>query len=675
MATRIQQIAEWAHSLKYEDIPAPVLERARCQLLNIVAAAHAGAVSPPSRKLLKALKRTDGGGEAPVVATGDNLSLQSALFANTAFSMAHDYDDYLFFGHTGHSAVFASLLVAASEGRDMRDALTAQVIGNEIGGRLGASVLLGPHNGQMWTHIHAVETAAIAARLMGLDTGGMANAMAIALYQPNYALAPGFMGPDTKLLSAAQTSEAGLRAAVLAREGFTGALDIIENPRGFLSQFSYAPMEFMLSGWGKSWVTLSLAYKLVPGCAYIGTTVDALVAILEKFRARNGRDLEPGEVREITVRSSLLTVGMNAMSEQSAGRNPLNPIAVNFNIPVNIAIVLLAGGLGVNNLDPEWLELHREDILSVRRRVKLEHDWEMSVGVMEAVDEVLNLGRVVDAVGLAGLVRARKRAAEHFGEQISLGLKDWIEMRKRAGSRGKQLFGRMAAGAYKRMLGAGTSRNKRPPDLGECDFSRLKMPFAAEVTLKTADSKEYCERREIPGGAPGRPWDDTARGVREKFEVEAARHLSKEKIGALLERADSLEDTWDAAGLLRNLSAGKEPGAGAIKGRAKRPGSKGAGEKAPRKEFRQYRLSEKEGSDLPPVTVRPLSGREKPASPGTSVKREKPKKPKSVAGGKGRRASSGKKEGAPHVTLRRAAPRSKPPKPPKGAKRRRKVVP
>ncbi len=672
MSTRIQQITEWAHSLKYENIPSTVLQRARYQLLNMAAAAHAGAVSPASRKVLEALKKSDPGGDMPVIATGDKLSLQSALFANTALSMAHDYDDYLFMGHTGHSAVFASLLVAASEEKSMRDALAAQVIGNEIGGRLGASALLGPHNGQMWTHIHIAETAAIAARLMGLDADGIASAIAIGFYQPNYALTPGFMGPDTKILSAALTSEAGLKAAMLAREGFTGPLDIIENPRGFLSQFSYAPMEFMLSGWGKSWVTSSLAYKLVPGCAYIDTTVDAMRSLMEKFRAKNGRDLDAGEVREITVKAGLLTIAMNGMSEDSVGKGSLNPIAINFSIPANVAVMLLTGSLGVENLDPEWLQLHREDILSVCRRVNLEHDWEMTIGVTEALSEVLDLGRVVDAVGVTNLIRARKRAAEHFGGDISLGLKDWLEMRKSAGSRGKEFFGKMASGAYKRMLGAGTSRRRGLPDLADCDFSRFKMPFAAEVTIKTADYKEYSARQDIPLGAPGQPWEDTARRVNEKFKNEAGRHLQKAQINKVLESLDSPEDMGDAAGLLRNISPGGKTPAKPSKPPAKKSKPKEPKEKAPQKEFRKYKLPEDKDFDLPSVEAEPVSEKKKPSSSKPSGKKEKSKGPGKQ---KEKKSTAGGQKKASHVTMRKATPGSKPPKPPKGSKRKRKSSP
>ena len=44
-------------------------------------------------------------GRSTIVPTGETTSPHAAVYANAALSMAYDYDDYLFLGHTGHSAV------------------------------------------------------------------------------------------------------------------------------------------------------------------------------------------------------------------------------------------------------------------------------------------------------------------------------------------------------------------------------------------------------------------------------------------------------------------------------------------------------------------------------------------------------------------------------------------
>lgn len=687
--TRIQEMARWVASLKYSDIPEAVRDRAKRQILSVIAAAHAGGISPAAKKLVAAVKSWDGGGNFPLITNGEGLSLHGALFANASLCMAHDYDDYLFLGHTGHSAVFTSLLVALKEGRSIEEMMAAQVAANEVGGRMGAACLIGPQNGQVWTFIHLVAAAAAASKLMGLDAQQTAHALAIALYQPNFALFPGFMGPDTKLLSASQTSLGGLMAAELAREGFTGPLDVIENRQGFLNQFSYAPLEFMLTGYGKSWVTESIAFKLVPGCAYIDTAVDAMMMALDKFKRQTGRELGPQDVREIEVKASMLTTEMDRLSAAHVGQGELNPIALNFSIAANLAIVVLAGGLRVEHLDPDWLELHREEITALCRRIRLQHDWSMSIGVTEAFRKVLDLGKIVDHVGLGKLIGARRKAARHLGGEVSLGLKDFMEMRKAAGDEGREYVKRMASGFWKglftpkRRAGLPGQERSGPPDLGESDFSKFTMPFAAEVMLKTTDWKEYSARQDIPWGAPGQPWEDTSRRVKDKFRREAKRNLSDEQIEWIMSHIDTIERVASVKELLENLHPTPE----SRKYRAAKARERRDAPPPPREKAKPFPPPPSEkakappsppaipssDNDLPPIIFEPVTKpphipRERPR-PQPETREAKPLPAKKAP--EREHFQPVAKPKAVGVTMRRAKRGEKQPRPSKGAKRTR----
>lgn len=687
--TRIQDMAKWVTSLKFSDIPESVKDRARYQILGVVAAAHAGGISPSTKKLIAAVRNWDGGGKFPLITTGEGLSLHGALFADASLSMAHDYDDYLFLGHTGHSAVFTSLLVALKEGKSVGEMIAALVAANEVGGRMGAACLIGPQNGQVWTFIHLVEAAAAASKLMGLDARQTAHAIAIALYQPNLALFPGFMGPDTKILSASQTSLGGLMAAELAREGFTGPLDVIENRQGFLNQFSYAPLEFMLTGYGKSWVTESIAYKLVPGCAYIDTAVDAMMMVLDKFKQKTGRELGPQDVREIEVKASLLTTEMNRMSESHVGQGVLNPISINFSIAANLAIMVLVGDLRVEHLDPDWLELHKEEILALCRRIRLHHDWAMSLGVTEAFRKVLDLGKVVDYVGLAKLVTARRKAMKHIGSDVSLGLKDFAEMRKAAGEEGRDYVRKMAGGLWKGLFTAKRCTGKGGPlDLADSDFSKFLMPFAAEVTIKTTDWKEFSARQNIPFGAPGQPWDDTARRVKAKFRRETKRNLSDEQIEWIEEHVDRLEKVASVKELLEHL----HPTPASQKHRAAKKHEPRRETTPPPPPDRQKEkkpplpaMTPADSEDLPPIIFEPVRKtadiphekprhekrlyEPKPQPPRREPERRPESRPERRPERKQAQPQAAQKSIG--VSMRRARPGEKQPRPSKGAKRMR----
>src|SRR3954471_3445678 len=374
MPTRIEQFANWVAELSLEAIPDRVIERARLQAMNTVAAALAGSTAPAVARLREAASYWAAPGPVGVIGGDEEWEPAAAAYANAGASMAHDWDDYLYMGHTGHSAVWAARAVGDLIGADSDDILAAQIAANEIEGRLGAALFIGPHNGQFWSSIHCAGAAAAAARLRRLDPEQTAHAIAIALYQPPYGLWPRFMGPDTKLLTAAEPVAQGIRAAILAASGFTGPLDVIESPRGFLAHFSYAPRPSLLDGLGQTWLTDTIAYKQYPGCAYLQPAVEGAL----RLQAENG--FEAGDVARIDVRAGWLTATM----EKLGAGEPLTAVRVNFSVALSCAAALHAGRLTHEELAPEWLAEREDDLRDLATRVFLTHDWDLTMETMRA---------------------------------------------------------------------------------------------------------------------------------------------------------------------------------------------------------------------------------------------------------------------------------------------------
>src|SRR4051794_1646188 len=356
--TRIEQFAAWVAHLEADAIPERVRERARLQAMNTVAAGMAGSTSPAVTRLREATSYWAAPGGVGVIGSDDEWEPAAAAYANAAASMAHDWDDYIYMGHTGHSAVWTARAIADVTGASGDDVLAAQIAANEIEGRLGAALFLGPHNGQFWSSIHCAGAAAAAARLRRLDPDQTAQAIAIALYQPPFGLWPGFMGPDTKLLTAAEPVAQGIRAAILAASGFTGPLDVIENRRGFLSHFSYAPRAELLDGLGDSWLTDTLAYKEHPGCAYLQPAVEAVL------RLQSDHGFEAGDVSRIDVRAGWLTTTM----EKLGGGEPLTAVRVNFSVALSCAAALTARRLTHEELMPDWLAANEDSLRDLATR-------------------------------------------------------------------------------------------------------------------------------------------------------------------------------------------------------------------------------------------------------------------------------------------------------------------
>ncbi|MBI4516399.1 MAG: MmgE/PrpD family protein [Deltaproteobacteria bacterium] len=364
------RIAEWVKQAKFEDLPRRVVEECKNQILSVVASVHAGHFADAGRAVARTVKEWAGAKEATLMPSGERTSVFHAIFGNAALSMALDYDDYLFAGHTGHSAVLTTMAVAEKIGGSGKDFMLAQTLANEVEGRVGASVLLGPLNGQLWSFIHLIGSAVVTSKLMGLEQEQIQSAIGIAMLQPNYGLFPGFFGSEAKTLMASMTAPLGVQAAELAANGLRGCPDILEHPQGFVQQFSPTPLMGAYEGLGRVWLTDTLCYKVYPGCAYIDTIIDCILALARQH------SIDARKVRAIHIAASPLTLGMEALSAAYVRGPGTSPITLNFSVGYNAAVALMDRDLGPRQF--------------TRDRIKDPATWELAAKVHLTQDEVMS---------------------------------------------------------------------------------------------------------------------------------------------------------------------------------------------------------------------------------------------------------------------------------------------
>lgn len=468
--TICEEIAEWVTGLRVADLPASVRERAELQAMCVAAGRSAGAAAA-----------------APFASVAPDGPV-GGIYRSAAASIAHDWDDYLFMGHTGHSAVPA----AAAFASDPERALLAQVAANEVAGRLGAALFLGPHNGQFWASIHCASAAVAASVGLGLSAERTAHALAIALYQPPFGMWPGFMGPQSKLLTAAEPAAVGARAALLAADGVTGALDVIEHPRGVLSSLSFAPRPAMFGALGRVWLTDTLAYKRLPGCAYLQSVGEAALA------SGVGAD----EVAGVEIEAGWLTCEMEELGRGA----DLTPIRVNFSATLTTAIALLAGRLTPAQLDPDWLAANEAQVRALAARVTLGHDPALTALTLRGT---LEAGASPD-LGLRDLLRIRRRLGDANMEEANPGpavLRALVTDGNLRRHLGRSLRDRLAD----RAGGADGG-------IAALDTTALRMTFPSRLRIRLRDGSTRLIEGSEPGSC-GRPLAEQRIVVEERLAV------------------------------------------------------------------------------------------------------------------------------------------------------------
>ena len=259
-STPSARLAAFAARLRYEDIPAPVLRRAEDLLVDWFGSAVAGHAARPVASIARfALSQGPGSGPSEVIATGATSSPYAAAMANAAASHVAEQDD-VHNGSVFHPATVVfppALAVAQALGKSGRELLTACVAGYEVGIRVGE--FLGRSHYRVFHTTGTAGTLAAAAtvgHLLGLDDERMLHAFGSAGTQSAGLWEFLRTAADSKQLHTAHAAGAGLMAAYLAADGFTGAAQILEGPQGMAAGMSSdADPARLTDGLGTRWAT------------------------------------------------------------------------------------------------------------------------------------------------------------------------------------------------------------------------------------------------------------------------------------------------------------------------------------------------------------------------------------------------------------------------------------
>ena len=366
-ATLTERLSEWASAMKPADVPDRVMALARSQVISQLAAIRAGSAHPLGRQL--------------VAAFGPPWQADPARCAAVLAGLGSwlHLDDTAYAGHLSNSTVAVPVAYAHALGLDGGELLAAVVAATECAARVTASVTLGPFRGQSAAHTHLTGAVAGRLRCAGAPAHVWVSALGIAFGMPPWTLLRGFLGSDSKVLSAVTPVRAALDACDAAEAGLAGAEDIMEHPDGFLARFAAVPLgENIVEGLGSRWYTDTLSFKAQPG----GPGVDAAVDCARELHGELA-PLDVADVDEVVVTSSLYTLvtDQRAAPYLDGPRSPVSALVMS--VGYLVATALLTGTVTAADLAPPLLDDPRRWELAAK--VRLEHDDGMTRELMRSV--------------------------------------------------------------------------------------------------------------------------------------------------------------------------------------------------------------------------------------------------------------------------------------------------
>jgi 2-methylcitrate dehydratase PrpD len=293
MAQPTVQLAQYAADLRAQDLPAPVVERAKDCIADTVAAIAFGAGLPWSRMVMNYAQAQGVGGKSRILSPGGaRVRAPMAALANGALAHAFEMDNLTWPNtgvHPGGTMFTAALAVAQERGIGGRDLLAAVVAGSEVMIRIGRATR---HNNEN-RGFHAPGTtgpfgAAVAVgKLLKFDAEKMTQALGIAgsLAAGLLEFAKSGTGAMVKRLHLGRAAESGVLAASLAEQGFTGPQTVLEGPFGFLNVYcGEHDAAALTGGLGTEFATLRILLKRFP----VHITSHTSVQAIEDLRREHG---------------------------------------------------------------------------------------------------------------------------------------------------------------------------------------------------------------------------------------------------------------------------------------------------------------------------------------------------------------------------------------------------
>jgi 2-methylcitrate dehydratase PrpD len=340
----VEQLAQKITALDVARLPPAV--RRKCEELLIDGIGLA--VTARNEDYVKAaLAACDDDGPCTAIAHTRTLSAAAAALVNGTAIHGEDFDDTFEGGPIHAGAVIVPAVLAACErhGRDGAAALLGIAVGVECMCRLSLVAPTLTHKAGF--HPTAVFGAMGAAASVGaaldlsprqlVDALGNAGSMAGGIIEY---LAEGAW---TKRLHAGWAAQAGIRAALLGRAGFSGPRTVFEGVHGFFHAFAHTTagdFAAITDDFGTRWVMETLAFKPYP----CGTMTHPYIDCARRLAKRVGAD----DVVEMVCEVGEGTVH-RLWEPLAAKQRPKNGYAGKFSTPYCIATGFVRGNVALSD--------------------------------------------------------------------------------------------------------------------------------------------------------------------------------------------------------------------------------------------------------------------------------------------------------------------------------------
>ena len=343
------RISQYVERLQYDHLDESVIEQVKLFILDYYAACLAGyrVNTALNEKVFRLLDGMGGSEEATVLFSEKKLPASNAAFLNAIYAHGADMDDgnRKAAGHIGAHMMAAVFAVAQMLHSTWEEVIVAIVAGYDVFNRVVGAAQPGLYNrGFHSTGVGgSIACAAACAKLMGLDSEGVYNAISLGAIQSSGLIIIDESGQGCKPINPANGARTGVISAQLAQMGLESSRNPLESKKGWYNGFADEIDEQVLyDGLGQTYTICESYLKLYPSCRHTHCCIDGAISLREKL-LNDG--CTHADVEKISV-----SVYPSAIKSTGAIPYPKTGDEAKFSLHYCLAVALCKGSFGLDDL-------------------------------------------------------------------------------------------------------------------------------------------------------------------------------------------------------------------------------------------------------------------------------------------------------------------------------------
>lgn len=373
--------AEFMHSMKLEDVPQHVVDRATLTLLDCFAVMVSGSTENRVQRMAEDLRARYGEcGKSSFVTDGLPGRPGDAALLNATSMCLHVEDEghRLAFGHIATYVLPAVLAVAQDTGASGREFLSAFIAGYEVTARLGMAFKVKPDVHPTGT-FGPVGGAAAVARLMGFDAERINETMNIAAPLTLATLwRASSEGATVRDLYSGWGNTLSVMAPTWQTVGFTACTDSVAEVLAHHTGTSF-DAAIAVADFGQRWELLGNYFKLHACCGIFVTCLEEAMAM------QRTHGFAASDVEEVTI------LTFQTAASRSTNAEPTSPLAAKESLPVSLALAFIHGVVDRGTYNDENVFHPQTRALAARVTVIGSDDYEQRLPERRCFDITVRL--------------------------------------------------------------------------------------------------------------------------------------------------------------------------------------------------------------------------------------------------------------------------------------------